>query len=80
MKSSNQLVCQQYTGLKDKNNKEIYEGDIVRGTMSDFNCYRVFCVQFDVEEGGYRWFQWSLDSLEVIGNIYQSPELLEKHD
>lgn len=74
------FALQQYTGIKDKHGREIYEGDILRGTMSDFNCYQVFSVQFDVEQGGYRWYQWSLDSLEVIGNIFENPEVLEKHD
>jgi len=73
-------VAVYYTGIKDKHGREIYEGDIMRGIMSDFNCYRVFSVRFDVEEGGYRWCQWSLDSLEVIGNIFENPEALEKHD
>ena len=67
----------QYTGLKDENGREIYEGDIARhATWGD-----IYEVIF--EDGGF-YVLSSYDfqtineyPLEVIGNVYENPELLE---
>jgi hypothetical protein len=80
----------QYTGLKDKNGKEIYEGDIVKlwfdeGEEVFWNsflvkffegCFICEFLQGDTEE--YPIFEYWNDSkdLEIIGNIYENPELL----
>jgi hypothetical protein len=69
---------QQYTGIKDKNRKEIYEGDIVLGNGIDIPSKIVW------EVNGYGIQRKSIihltdkawGSLEVIGNIYENPELL----
>lgn len=66
----------QYTGLKDKNGKKIFEGDIVRYIDNDLIEYVEFIdgVFFaGSEELRYAY-------CEVIGNIYDNPELLEEQN
>jgi len=82
---------QRYTGLKDKNGKEIYEGDIVDAvaTKEDKESDRIADVifgtglQWQIRAGkGYSrglpitWGGWK--SLEVIGDIYENPELIKQ--
>jgi uncharacterized phage protein (TIGR01671 family) len=62
----------QYTGLKDKNGKEVYEGDILKGGI-----YKSFFVEWDFEENGWNITEYGARSFEVIGNIYKNPELLQ---
>ncbi len=69
----------QYTGLKDRNGKEIYEGDILSFVPIDHkkfnNPYPPFSVFWNDKECGF--CLWSpREDVEVIGNIYENPELL----
>lgn len=74
---------EQYTGLKDKNGKDIYEGDIVKieayGRVFQV-VYRKWDCSFvyenDEDEEIYSMFDGFPDKYEIIGNIHENPELL----
>jgi len=77
------VVLMQYTGIKDKCGKEIYEGDVLRSERTSLKyqvtwdeesaSFTALCTdpQKDFYMGAYSW----VDS-EIIGNIYDNPELL----
>ena len=69
------VIVQQYTGLQDKNGKEIYEGDIVRGEFFDEEYRHSEIIEHEVvfNNGAYNIASsnWHKPSLEIIGNIFE---------
>jgi uncharacterized phage protein (TIGR01671 family) len=72
----------QYTGLKDCQGKEIYEGDIIRLEESNTGVITYDEAQFIIEETDYTWGlnNFAQDSIEIIGNLYETPELAPKSE
>ena len=68
-------ILMQYTGLKDKNGIEIYEGDVVRGWNNESEV-KFTQGAFYPEKEYPEVFASCHDEMEVIGNIYENPELL----
>lgn len=73
----------QYTGLKDKNNKEIYEGDIVKFLNGIFEV--IWCnekASFMLKNKEYKEFLNFIyennNVMEIVGNIYKNPELIKE--
>lgn len=74
------LKVMQYTGLKDKNGREIYEGDIVNHLYHYYAGHGVVSEENEIiviEDIAKLPFDGSSVECEIIGNIYENPELLE---
>lgn len=92
---SDNVILMQYTGLKDKHGKEIYEGDIVElvNTYKGMNTKSIVEIAFidftfagkwksEYSPSGYMYnplcsYNFPIVTIEVIGNIYENPELLK---
>lgn len=85
-------ILMQFTGLHDKNGKEIYEGDIVKWERDDLtqggdniiHSYGIGFIEWNetfamfsfAKVGKYGCFQMEDNEYEVIGNIYENPDLI----
>ena len=68
----------QYTGLKDKNGMDIYDGDVVEWFMGKQKVYwGVGCWKVTGGELGHLLNDLVAKQCEVIGNIYENPKLLK---
>lgn len=72
------IPSEQFTGLYDKNGKEIYEGDIPDGYGAVFfsNEYLGYFAKSNEFECEYKPI-YDIPIIEIIGNIHETPELLE---
>lgn len=78
------LEIMQFTGLIDKNGKEVYEADIIEMDDREYGEGRPNNLRVvDFEDGSFTTNTWSKSDIqewcEVIGNIYSNPELLNKN-
>jgi uncharacterized phage protein (TIGR01671 family) len=92
VEGGNGMILMQFTGLKDKNGKGVYEGDILEhsyedkmedegyGIVRNAVCFHQgsFCWIGEVTGEPFPFENADLNDLEIAGNIYENPKLLEQ--
>jgi hypothetical protein len=88
-KTQEVVYKREFTGLLDVNSKEIYEGDIwmdITSGMFYEVCFDIYNAQFSSRtkkdnfpkrEDGYTYYSHCLRDIEVLGNIYDNPDLIK---
>jgi hypothetical protein len=77
-------VIQQYTGLKDSQGVEIYEGDIISGEFYDIEYHHSETIKAEVvfNNGAFNiaCSGWHKPSLRIVGNVMENPELIKNDE
>ena len=86
---ADRYIFMQYTGLKDKNGKEVYLGDILEYTFTDYKGKKLWKERYIIKENISGWEMRNITkprghrslslvkNYKIIGNIYENPKLLE---
>ena len=79
--NSNEIALLQYTGFKDKNGKKIYEGYIIKKSSGAIGevVYLKATAGYKLYNNGQVFDLFEADAryLEIIGNVYENPEILQ---